>query len=454
MPRILVIDNDPSILSVLSAILGAEGYEPVSVRDGEAALEHIKSEEFDLIISDVRMTPVDGMAILKSAHAEQPRTSVIMLTAFGTVEAAIGAMKLGAFDYVTKPFKVDELLITVERGLEYKRALNENLDLRAQLKTQYRFENMVAESPSMKRVCAVIEKVAPSDTTILIYGESGTGKELVAKAIHTYSHRKDKRFLAVNCAALPEALLESEMFGHVKGAFTGASSNKKGLIEEAGDGTIFLDEIGGMPISVQAKFLRVLQEKELRRVGGNDVVSVNARVLAATNVPLEELIKKGLFREDLYYRLNIIPITIEPLRRRKEDIMPLVRHVIRKEVGDDMEIHEVGAGVCDVLEKYSWPGNVRELENAVKHALAFSGGGTITKSVLPSKILGAVARMELDDGTGYSFISLKDFVQSKEQEYIEQVLEAVGGDKEKAAKALNVSLATFYRKLPHLKEEA
>jgi DNA-binding NtrC family response regulator len=453
MPRILVVDNDPKTLSVLNTLLKAEGYELTLVREPEKGLELMRAEQFDLVISDIRMAPMSGMELLKIARAESPDTSVVMITAFGSVETAIEAMKLGAFDYVAKPFKVDELVLTVKRALAYRRVLIENVDLRAQLRTRYRFENIVAESPAMKNVCELIERVAPTKTTILIYGESGTGKELVAKAIHTYSHGKNNRFLAINCAALPEPLLESEMFGYMKGAFTGASSNKKGLFEAAEGGTIFLDEIGAMPLSIQGKLLRVLQEKEIRRVGGNENIPIDARVLAATNTRLEDLIAAGKFREDLYYRLNIIQITIEPLRNRKEDIMPLVNHFIRKEIGEGREMPTITPDVRKIFESYAWPGNVREIENAIKHALTFAMDNTITKDVLPPKIINAAGAVsgagEIGQGgDSHQFESLKAFLQAQEMEYLEQVLAVFNGDKEKAAKALKISLATFYRKLP------
>jgi two-component system, NtrC family, response regulator PilR len=451
MPRILVVDNDPKTLSVLNTLLKAEGYDVTVMREPDQGLDLMRKEQFDLLISDIRMSPMSGMDILKIARSERPDMSVVMVTAFGSVETAIEAMKLGAFDYVTKPFKVDELVLTVKRALAYRKVLIENVDLRAQLRTRYRFENIVAESPAMKAVCEVIERVAPSDTTILIYGESGTGKELVAKAIHTYSKRKNNRFIAVNCAALPEPLLESEMFGHVRGAFTGATSNKKGLFEAAEGGTIFLDEIGGMPLSIQGKLLRVLQEKEIRRVGGNENVPVDARVLAATNTRIEDMITQGRFREDLYYRLNIIPINIEPIRNRKEDIMPLINHFLRKEVGETAELPVISAEVRKILETYQWPGNVREMENAIKHALTFAVGNKITKEVLPPKIVnavGAVHEAADESPESHQFDSLKGFLQAQEAEYLEQVLNVFNGDKEKAAKALKISLATFYRKLP------
>lgn len=456
MARILLVDDEPSILSVLTTLLKAEGHQVISALGGAKAQEYLTSEEFDLMLSDIRMSPVSGMDVLKTAHTERPSMSVIMLTAYGSVETAIEALKLGAFDYVTKPFKVDELLITVQRALEYNKAITENANLKAQLGTQYHLENIVAESSLMKNVCEMIKRVAPTDTTILIYGESGTGKELVAKAIHAYSRRKEKNFLAVNCAALPEPLLESEMFGHVKGAFTGATVNKEGLFEAAGGGTILLDEIGAMPSSIQGKLLRVLQEKEIRRVGSNANIPIDTRVLAATNKRLETLIQQGTFREDLYYRLSVIPIEIKPLRERQEDILPLVFHVLRKETPQGNEPPTPNAEVCSILETYPWPGNVRELENAIKHAITFVKNNTITKDVLPPRIAATQIQQgqrsstsDMDTSKGKS---LKAFIRAKEKEYLAQVLSHSGGDKERAAKALKISLATLYRKLPDAPE--
>jgi DNA-binding NtrC family response regulator len=455
MSRVLLVDDEPSILSVLSTLLKAEGYDVVSVLGGEKAKELLTSEEFDLMLTDIRMSPVNGVELLKLAHSERPAMSVIMLTAYGSVETAIEALKFGAFDYITKPFKVDELLITVQRGIEYNRALTENADLKAQLGLRYQLESIVAESAAMKNVCEMIKKVAPTDTTVLIYGESGTGKELVAKAIHAYSRRKDKNFLAVNCAALPEPLLESEMFGHVKGAFTGATASKTGLFEAATGGTIFLDEIGSMPLSIQSKLLRVLQEKEVRKVGSNDNVAIDTRVLAATNTNLETLIAEGKFREDLYYRLSVIPIEIKPLRERQEDILPLVYHLIQKEgkaSGETKALPSVDSEVCAIMESYPWPGNVRELENAVKHAFTFVKNNRITKDTLPPKIAATPVRQQgrssLADLDATKCKSLKAFIRTKEKEYLSQVLSHTSGDKQRAADALKISLATLYRKLP------
>jgi DNA-binding NtrC family response regulator len=456
MARILLVDDEPSILSVLSTLLKAEGYVVVAALGGEKARDLItSSEEFDLMISDIRMSPVNGMELLKLAHTGRPAMAVIMLTAYGSVETAIEALKLGAFDYITKPFKVDELLITVQRALDYNKALSENADLKAQLGTRYQLESIVAESPAMRNVCEMIKRVAPTDTTVLIYGESGTGKELVARAIHTYSRRKDKQFLAVNCAALPEPLLESEMFGHVKGAFTGATAHKEGLFEAATGGTIFLDEIGSMPLSIQSKLLRVLQEKEVRRVGSNENIPIDTRVLAATNTSLEQLMGEGRFREDLYYRLSVIPIEIKPLRERTEDILPLAYHILRKESGANQTAPALDPDVCAILESYPWPGNVRELENAIKHAMTFAKDNKITVAVLPPKVAATPVRPRasaMDQASATRAKSLKAFIRAKEKEYLEQVLSHSAGDKEKAAKALKISLATLYRKLPDSQE--
>lgn len=457
MSRILLIDDEPSILSVLTTLLKAEGHDAVPCRQGEKAQEIIRSDDFDLMICDIRMSPIDGMQLLRQARRERPAMEAIMLTAYGTVETAVAAMKEGAYDYVTKPFKVDELLVTVKRALERGNLIAENATLKARLEARYRFENIVAESPSMRSVCEMIERVAPTDTTVLIQGDSGTGKELVAKAIHASSLRKTKSFVPINCAALPEPLLESELFGHVKGAFTGATNNKEGLFETADGGTIFLDEIGSMPLSLQGKILRVLQEREIRQVGGTKTVSIDCRVLAATNDRLEDKIQRGEFREDLYYRLSVIPIEIRPLRERREDILPLVYHVIRSAIGSKPEedYPEIDPEAQIVLERYDWPGNVRELENAIRHAITFAKEGVIHRGDLPARIVSAFEDVDLSepvlvggDGDDFRGKSLKAFLRQKEKEYLKKVLELMGGDKEKTAKTLKISLATLYRKLP------
>lgn len=454
MSRILLVDDEPSILSVLTTLLKAEGHDVITSRGGDIAQDMIRKEVYDLMITDIRMSPVDGMQLLKQSRRERVGAAVIMLTAYGSVETAVEAMKEGAFDYVTKPFKVDELLITVKRALEYINIVAENVSLKQQLESRYQFENIVADSPAMRSVCEMIERVAPTDTTVLVLGESGTGKELVAKAIHAYSLRKTKTFVPINCAAMPEALLESELFGHVKGAFTGATSNKEGLFEAANGGTIFLDEVGSMPLALQGKLLRVLQEREIRPVGGIQTTSVDVRVLAATNDDLEEKIKNNEFREDLFYRLSVIPITISPLRERREDILPLAYHIIRSTVGENGTPPEMDAESQLVLERYAWPGNVRELENAVRHAMTFGSDGRITRAELPARIVESISEGDLSgDLAGivndeYRGKSLKAFLRQKEKEYLEMVLEMMDGDKEAAAKSLKISLATLYRKLP------
>ncbi len=459
MAKLLVVENEPALLGLLSTLLKGEMHEVTPAKSGEEALVLLEKQSFDLVLSDIRMGKVDGMELLRRARELVPSMPVIMLTAYGTVSTAVDALKLGAFDYLTKPFKIDELLHTVRRALEYNRAMQENAVLKAQIETRYRMGNIVAESPSMQKVCEMIRRVGPTDATVLITGESGTGKEIVAKAIHASSTRKDKLFLPVNCAALPEPLLESEMFGHVKGAFTGADVHKAGLFEAAEGGTIMLDEIGAMPVSIQSKLLRVLQEREVRRLGSTQHVAVNARVLAATNDDLKERIKQGLFREDLFYRLSVISIEIEPLRNRREDILPIAFSFIRKETPEKEKPPILSPDVCEILESYEWPGNVRQLENCVKHALTFCNHQEIKKEDLPPQILSAprvgravgnkaVMAQNLENAA-----SLKAFLRDKEKEYLEQVLERTGGDKEAAAQKLDISLATLYRKLPNPKEK-
>ena len=452
MSRILIVDDEPSILSVLSTLLKAQGHDVNPVLGGDKALEVLAEEAFELMISDIRMSPVDGLELLAQARSRFPDMGVIMITAYGSVETAVDAMKNGAFDYVTKPFKVDELLITVQRALEFRSAIAENHKLKAQLQAQYGMENLVAESPQMRKLCDMIMRVAPTDQTIMISGESGVGKEVIAKAIHSNSVRKAKSFVAINCAALPEALLESELFGHMKGSFTGASADKIGLFEEANGGTIFLDEIGSMPASLQGKLLRVLQEREIRRVGGTKTIPVDARVLAASNEDLEEMIKDQTFREDLFYRLSVIPLHLLPLRDRREDILPLVAHFLKDMYGNEV-LPELEPLVQTIMSQYAWPGNVRELENAVKHAVTFSSDGKITSEDLPAKVLAGVnlsapASIESAALDGDTSRSLKSFLRFKEKEYITAVIEQHGGDKDQAAKSLKVSLATLYRKLP------
>lgn len=466
MPKVLIVDDEPRILSLLHSLLKAEGMASVSAKDGGEALQLLREQDFNLLITDIRMSPVDGMELFRKARQEFPKMPVILLTAYGAVETAIEAMKLGAYDYLTKPFKINEFIITVKRAIDFNQLITEREKLRDALDGRYRFENIVAESPAMKNICDTIQRVAPTDVTILISGESGTGKEVVARAIHTASRRKDHPFVAINCAAIPENLLESELFGHVKGAFTGALSNKEGLFEAANGGTLFLDEIVSMPLALQGKLLRALQEREIRKVGDNTNIPVDVRVLASSNANLEERVKAETFRQDLYYRIAVIPIDIPPLRERIEDIIPLAQHFLRqKALVEGTSAPKLTRETADALQKYNWPGNVRELDNAMRHAFTFADSNEITPCLLPARIAKAAPRFvaspaanedtpNTDSGEPidqYQNQSLRAFLRSREKEYMEYALSSAGGNKEKAAKILQISKATLYRKMPDKK---
>ena len=444
MSRILIVDDEPRILLLMKGLLKTNGYEVETAKDGAAALELVKGGGVDIVVTDLRMQPMDGMALFREVHALSPDVPVILLTAYASVETAIDAMKSGIFDYLTKPFKVEDMLACLKRAEEKIRRSAAVATDSGPLR--YRFENFIANSPAMKEVCETIQKVAPTAATVLINGESGTGKEVVARAIHLSSTRAKRPWVAVNCAAIPGELLESEMFGHVKGAFTGAVADKEGLFEAASGGTLFLDEIASMPLILQGKLLRALQEKEIRRVGGTKAIPVDVRVIAASNSNLEEAVVKGTFRSDLFYRFAVITIDIPPLRERPEDIMPLVRHFIAGETPAGATQPTVNDAAAKALLAYSWPGNVRELENAVKHALTFMRGGEITPGDLPTRITENKDAADSPISSGQS-ASLKSFLKQKEREYIGQILSSVGGDKEKAAETLKVNLSTLYRKL-------
>ena len=444
MSRILIVDDEPRILLLMKGLLKANGYEVETAKDGAAALEIVKAGVVDIVVTDLRMQPMDGMELFREVRAASPDIPVILLTAYASVETAIDALKSGIFDYLTKPFKVEDMLACLKRAEEKIRRSAAVATDSGPLR--YRFENFIANSPAMKEVCETIQKVAPTAATVLINGESGTGKEVVARAIHLSSTRAKRPWVAVNCAAIPGELLESEMFGHVKGAFTGAVADKEGLFEAASGGTLFLDEIASMPLILQGKLLRALQEKEIRRVGGTKAIPVDVRVIAASNSNLEEAVVKGTFRSDLFYRFAVITIDIPPLRERPEDVMPLVRHFIAGETPSGANQPTVSDAAAKALLAYSWPGNVRELENAIKHALTFMRGGEITPGDLPTRVTenkdAAAAPVASNQST-----SLKSFLKQKEREYIGQILSSVGGDKEKAAETLKVNLSTLYRKL-------
>ena len=456
MAKILIADDDPTILSLLNKILASKNHEVKLAENGKAAEKLLKTESFDLLISDIKMAPGDGMELLRKTRVMRPHVGVIMLTAYATVTTAVEAMKEGAFDYIPKPFKIDELLATVDRAIDYQQTFSSQVVGTPRKEAKKYFGNIVAESEGMVNVCEMIKRVAPTKTTIMITGQSGTGKELVAEALHSYSARSDGPFIPVNCAALPETLIESELFGHVRGAFTGANANKDGLFEAARGGTIFLDEINSIPLQLQSKLLRAIQHKKIRKVGGNEEFEVDVRIVAASNQNLETLVKEGTFREDLFYRLSVISIEIPPLSQRPEDILALAQHFIEMEAeGPDYPV--IDPAVLAIFQGYSWPGNVRELENVIQHCLTFLKDNKITKETLPSKLILSCEQNPSGNGPSLSGEfekgkSLKAFLRAKEKEYLKKVIETMGGDKVKAAKELDISLATLYRKLPEAKD--
>src|SRR5450432_3045094 len=450
MARILIIDDDPAMVSVISDICQERGHQTIAYASGQKALENLAAHSPQLVISDLRMDKVGGLDILRECREVLPQTPVILITAYKTVETALEAMKLGAYDYITKPFKVDELQLTIQRALDNQSLVRENRNLRQIVKEKYRFENIIGTSTKMQEIYNLIAKVADTDSTILIQGESGTGKELVARALHFNSTRQHQPFVAINCSALPENLLESELFGHKKGSFTGAVQDKIGLFEEAEAGTIFLDEVNSMAQPLQTKLLRVLQERQVRRVGDNKSIPVNVRVVGATNEVLQGKMKDGSFREDLYYRLAVIPVEIPPLRERLEDVPLLVNHFLQKQANlTGSEPKKIDPKALELLCQYDYPGNVRELENAIERACALCEEGLILSGDLPPQIVdfaneNAARKSKESMQVGQS---LDEFIQQQERKYIEATLAQYKGAREKAASVLGISMATLYRKL-------
>jgi two-component system response regulator AtoC len=438
--HLLVVDDDPVTLNLLKEVLSKEGYEVETALGGEAAIAKGMDHLFDIVITDVKMGDKDGMEVLRSFKKNAPDTTVIMITAFGSIETAIEAIREGAFDYISKPFKLEEIKITIQRALEQKRLLQENKQYRQELLGKYQFDNFIGRAQQILHVYKTIAKVADTKSTVLLNGESGTGKELVARSIHYNSQRSQRPFIPVDCASLVETLLETELFGHVRGAFTGALSTKKGLFEEADGGTLFLDELSNLNLSVQTKLLRFLQEHEIKRVGGTESIKVDVRVIAATNQPLEPLIKKGKFREDLFYRLNVVSITLPPLRERKEDIPLLTNHFLHKFSEEyHKTISHISPEALEILMKYHWPGNVRELENTIERAIILSALPIILPEDLPQKVL-------VSEKTGFppfteKPLSLKDVGKS----YVLKVLQETNGNKKKAAEILGIDRTTLYR---------
>jgi DNA-binding NtrC family response regulator len=483
MAKVLLVDDDLTMVQMVAELLRQEGHEVFPFSSGSAALAGLTTHAPDLVITDLYFdkTRAHGLEVVQKARALSPPAVVIVITGFGTIETAVDAMKHGAFDYLEKPFKIDELKLCVQRALSYNAAVSETVYLRKQLKKKYEFSQIIGSAPKMQAVFKMIERVANTDSTILVLGESGTGKELVARALHFNSRRQFAPFVPVNCSALPENLLESELFGHRRGSFTGAISDKKGLFEEADGGTIFLDEVGSMSAMLQSRLLRVLQEREVRRVGENTSIYVNVRVVAASNEPLEERIKEGTFREDLYYRLNVIAIPLPGLRERRDDIPLLVAHFLKGKLHHDTNRPvQMTRQAMDLLCAYDWPGNVRELENAVERAMTLCEGGIIQASDLPPSLLANVkiTAPSLDGGAAMTLpvvpesalyplhsglepgaapeggraaegdvLPLKAYLLKQEQAHLNRAIQACGGNKEQAALLLGISIATMYRRL-------
>jgi DNA-binding NtrC family response regulator len=441
---ILVVDDDPVMREMVCDLLGMNGYEVVSAESGKSALEILDARECDCALSDIQMPGMDGLGLLGAIRDRNPTMPVVLMTSFGTIEIAVEAMRLGAQDFVTKPFESDRLLLTLERALENRELQEENRRLRAAVERTASFGDLVGKSPAMNEIYALIRKIAGNRSNVLITGESGTGKEVVARTIHATGNRAEMPFVPINCTAMPEGLLESELFGHVRGAFTGAHSNKKGLFEAANGGTLFLDEIGDMSPTLQGKILRVLQDQEIRPVGGNVSVKVDARVVAATNRNLRADIEEGRFREDLYYRLNVIPIHISPLRERPEDIPPLADAFVRRDTED--ERRTLSENAIRKLQRAPWPGNARELENCIERSLALADGNEIHASDIlipddPLQIEGSLdqAIAQLARRQGLTLSDLGD-------RYVEAVLESTQGRKSEAARILGVNRRTLYRR--------
>jgi two-component system response regulator PilR (NtrC family) len=449
--RILVVDDERSMQEFLEIFFRSEGYDVVTTGDVDTALVHLESDDFDVVISDIQMPERSGIDLLHAAYDLSPETVVIMITAFASTETAISAMKEGAYDYVTKPFKVDELRVVVDKALEKKLLSSENRRLRKELRSHNRDRSIIGNSAVIRRVSELAAQVADSKANVLISGESGTGKEIVARAIHQQGARCDKPFVAVNCAAIPETLLESELFGHVKGAFTGAIQNKKGLFEAANGGTLFLDEIGELTLAVQVKLLRAIQEKCFRQVGGSGDTQANVRIIAASNRRLEEEMASGHFREDLYYRLNVIEIPVPPLRDRSEDIPLLVAHFIEKyasELGNAVT-YATDEAIARLME-YRFPGNVRELENVIERAVALSRSDAIDLESLPPAVLSPAAFGELPRITSSEGIDLEAMLDEYERGLLTEALQAAKGVKKRASQLVGVSFRSFRYRLEKL----
>jgi DNA-binding NtrC family response regulator len=463
--HLLLVEDESALREAIAEQLGDRGYQVEQADSGETALAKLADFAFDIIITDLRLPGIDGSAVLDAAVERYPHIVAIVVTGYGTVKDAVEAIKRGAWDFVSKPFQIDELLHVLDSALEQRRLKSENAYLRAQLEARHRFEGLIGKSRAMTQLFQLLETIAPTHSTILVTGETGTGKEVVARAIHHSGGRRAHRFVALNCSAIPETLLEAELFGHVRGAFTGAVGNRQGRLEQAHKGTLFLDEVGTMSAALQMKLLRVLQEREFERVGDSHTTKVDVRVIAATNSDLSRLVAEGQFREDLFYRLNVIPVRLPPLRERKEDIPLLVQHFLDKfqaerpaEPSSPRPVTTPELAVSQEgmrrLMAYQWPGNVRQLENAVERAVAFTAGRSrIDVEDLPIEVQQA---QQLPLSAGVSLpdagIDLDLFVADIERELIQRSLERTGGNKGQAAKLLNLKRTTLVEKLKRLQK--
>lgn len=442
--RVLVIEDEKSMRDVLKILLEEEAYEVTSASDGEEGIELIKRDIFDVVITDIKMPKVNGFGVLKKAKEISPNTIVIMITAFGTTESAIEAMKQGAYDYINKPFKIDEIRLVVKKAFEKKRLREELSFLREKIQSSFRLENIIGKSPKMQELFKLITRVAQSHSTVLITGESGTGKELVAAALHNLSPRKNKNFVTINCATFPEGLLESELYGHIKGSFTGALYNKVGLFETADKGSIFLDEICEMSLSLQSKLLRVLENGTFRRVGGTTDIKVDVRVISATNKNILAAVSSGTFREDLFYRLNVVPINLPTLRERKEDIPLLIEFFLNKFSADNKKI---SPEALRIFISYPWRGNVRELENMLERITLLSDKAVITPEDIPAEITMAKDDLGVQSEIGDEGLDLEKIIEKIEKDYLKKALEKSNGIKTEAAKLLNLSFRSFRHRL-------
>jgi len=434
--KILVVDDEAIVRESLRDWLSDVGHQVLTAENGPQALEIIQKEEPGIVITDLVMPGMDGIELMKNAKELSPNIEVIIITAYGSIPTAISAMREGAYDYIEKPFCPERAELLVEKLVEHQRLLEENIALHQKLEERYQFEDIIAKSPRMQQVIEIIKVVAKSNATVLITGETGTGKEVVARAIHSQSHRRGKPFIAVSCAALPESLLESELFGHEKGSFTGAYAQKKGKFEVANRGTLFLDEIGEMSANIQVHLLRVLEEKAFTRVGGNELIKVDVRVISATNRDMKSIVASGQFREDLYYRLNVVNIELPPLRERKEDIPLLAQHFLKKfALENQKEITGFSPEATDFLLSYEWPGNVRELENAIERAVILAQNSLISIADLPQQNL-VFAHPA----------SPQRNLKQVEKDHIQAVLTKTGGNYTEAARILGISRMTLYNK--------